>query len=121
MFSGLAIFIASLGLFGLSSLTAIQRTKEIGVRKVLGASIGSILALVTKDYLLLLAIAILLAIPAAWLTMNSWLESFANRINLSWWIFAVPSGVVVAIALATVSIHTLKAARTNPATSLRYE
>lgn len=121
LFSGLAIFIASLGLFGLSSLTAIQRTKEIGVRKVLGASTGSILTLVTKDYFVLLVVAIALAVPAAWFTMSSWLESFANRIELSWWIFALPSGLVVLIALLTVSIHTFRAARTNPATSLRYE
>jgi putative ABC transport system permease protein len=121
LFSGLAIFIASLGLFGLSSLTAIQRTKEIGVRKVLGASTGSILTLVTRDYLVLLIIAIAFAVPVAWLTMNSWLESFANRIDLAWWIFVLPSAGVVAIALFTVSIHTIKAARTNPAMSLRYE
>lgn len=121
MFSALAIFIACLGLFGLSSLTALQRTKEIGVRKVLGASIQSILGLVSKDYLLLMGIAIVLATPLAWWVMNAWLEAFASRIALSWWIFALPSLLVVFVALATVSIHTLKAARTNPAKSLRYE
>lgn len=121
LFSGLAIFIAALGLFGLSSLTAIQRTKEIGVRKVLGASTGGIIAMVSRDYVLLLGIAILLATPIAFWVMTGWLSEFASRISLSWWIFAVPSLLVVAIALLTVSIHTLKAARTNPATSLRYE
>lgn len=121
IFSSLAIFIACLGLFGLSSLTAIQRTKEIGVRKVLGATVPSILALVSKDYILLMLGAILLAVPVAWWIMNEWLSDFAYRISLEWWIFAVPSLVVIAIALVTVSIHTLKAARTNPATSLRYE
>jgi putative ABC transport system permease protein len=121
IFSTLAIFIACLGLFGLSSLTAIQRTKEIGVRKVLGASISGILALMSRDYLWLMAIAITLAVPLAWWTMHNWLLNFAQRIDLSWWIFAIPSATVVLIALVTVSIHTLKAARTNPVKSLRYE
>jgi putative ABC transport system permease protein len=121
IFSSLAIFIACLGLFGLSSLTAIQRTKEIGVRKVLGASIPSILALVGKDYLLLMLGAILLAVPVAWWIMSEWLSDFAYRISLDWWIFALPSLVVVGVALITISIHTIKAARANPATSLRYE
>ncbi len=121
LFSGLAIFIACLGLFGLSSLNAIQRTKEIGVRKVMGASISSILTLVGRDYLLLMAVAILVATPVAWWTMDQWLSEFANRVSLSWWIFAIPSLAVVAIALLTISIHTIKVARTNPVTSLRYE
>jgi putative ABC transport system permease protein len=121
LFSALAIFIACLGLFGLSSLTAIQRTKEIGVRKVLGASVPGIISLMSKDYLVLMGVAMILAVPLSWWAMNSWLQSFANRIPLSWWIFAIPSFVVIAIALLTVSIHTLKAARTNPVKSLRYE
>lgn len=121
VFSALAILIACLGLFGLSSLTALQRTKEIGVRKVLGASIQGILALVSKDYLLLLGIAIFAAVPLSWWVMNNWLQSFANRIDLSWWIFALPSLVVILIAMFTVGFHTLKAARTNPARSLRVE
>ncbi|HYG02494.1 MAG TPA: FtsX-like permease family protein [Chryseosolibacter sp.] len=121
IFSVLAIFIACLGLFGLSSLTAIQRTKEIGVRKVLGASISSILTLVSRDYITLMLFAILAAVPLAWWIMKAWLQEFANKIALEWWIFAVPSVLVVFIALLTVSIHTLKAARTNPAKSLKYE
>lgn len=121
IFSGLAIFIACLGLFGLSSLTAIQRTKEIGVRKVLGASVSSILTLVSRDYLILMGLAILFAIPVAWWVMNSWLQDFSNRISLDWWIFAGPSLMVIFISLFTVSIHTVKAARTNPVKSLRYE
>ena len=121
VFSLLAIFIASLGLFGLSSLTAVQRTKEIGIRKVLGASIQSILGLMSRDYIVLLMISILLAVPGAWWIMSGWLEDFAYRIPLSWSIFAIPSVAVVFIALVTVSIQTVKAARTNPATSLRYE
>jgi putative ABC transport system permease protein len=121
LFSGLAIFIACLGLFGLSSLTAIQRTKEIGVRKVLGASISSILTLVSRDYLILMGVAIALATPLTWWIMNNWLQSFANRIPLAWWIFALPSLLVILIAFLTVSIHTLRVARTNPVKSLRYE
>lgn len=121
IFSSLAIFIACLGLFGLSSLTALQRTKEIGVRKVLGASVPSILSLVSKDYILLMLVAIVLAVPLAWWIMHSWLEAFANRISLSWWIFAIPSLLAIFVAMLTVSINTLKAARTNPAKSLRYE
>lgn len=121
LFSGLAIFIACLGLFGLSSLTAIQRTKEIGVRKVLGASISSILTLVSREYVLLMGVAISIATPLTWWIMNSWLQGFANRISLSWWIFAVPSLMVIIIAFLTISIHILRVARTNPVKSLRYE
>jgi putative ABC transport system permease protein len=120
-FSALAIFIACLGLFGLSSLTAIQRTKEIGVRKVLGASVPGIIVMVSKDYILLMIIAVFVATPLALWIMNGWLEDFANRIDFTWWMIAIPSLVVIAIALLTVSLHTLKAARTNPAKSLRYE
>lgn len=121
MFSFLAIFIACLGLFGLSSLTAIQRTKEIGVRKVMGASVSSILILVGRDYVVLVLAAILFAVPAAWWVMNGWLQEFANRISLNWILFVLPSALVVLIALITVSFHTIRAARTNPVTSLRYE
>jgi putative ABC transport system permease protein len=121
LFSALAIFIACLGLFGLSSLTAIQRTKEIGVRKVLGASVSSILTLISRDYLLLMGVAILLATPLTWWIMNNWLQEFASRISLTWWIFALPSLMVILVALLTVSIHTLKAAHTNPSKALRYE
>ncbi len=121
IFSGLAIFIACLGLFGLSSLTAIQRTKEIGVRKVMGASVSSILLLVSKDYFLLIGSAIALATPASWWIMNNWLASFATRIPLSWMIFAIPSLLVVAVAILTVGLHTLKAAIADPAKALRYE
>jgi putative ABC transport system permease protein len=121
VFSALAIFIACLGLFGLSSLTAIQRTKEIGVRKVLGASVNSILTLVSKEYLILMGIAIVCSTPLTWWIMNNWLQGFASRVTMDWWIFALPSLLVVLIALFTVSIHTLKAARTNPVKSLRYE
>jgi len=121
IFSGLAIFIACLGLFGLSSLTAIQRTKEIGVRKVLGATVPGILLLVARDYVVLLLASIAIAVPASWWIMNSWLQDFAYKISLEWWLFILPSLAVVMIALLTVSIHTVKTARINPARSLRYE
>lgn len=121
IFSALAIFVACLGLFGLSSLMALQRTKEIGVRKVLGASVGSILTLVSKDLLLLIGAAIIVAIPVAWYVMNDWLQSFATRVNLTLLTFALPCLGVFVVAALTISIHTMKAARTNPVTSLRYE
>jgi len=121
LFSALAIFVACLGLFGLSSLLAAQRTKEIGVRKVLGASVGSILALVGKDLLLLVAIAVVVATPIAFFVMNDWLNEFATRIELSMFTFALPCVCVLLVATITIGVHTLKAARTNPVKSLRYE
>jgi len=121
LFSGLAIFIACLGLFGLSSLTATQRIKEIGVRKVLGASVGRILTLVGKDYMILMLVSIVISTPLIRWIMNSWLESFANRISLNWIVYALPFLLVIVLAMFTVSFHTIRAARTNPAESLRYE
>lgn len=121
IFSSLAIFIACLGLFGLSSLTAIQRTKEIGIRKVLGATVPGILRLVTKDYVLLMLVATAFAVPITWWIMTGWLEDFAYRISLTWWLFAIPAMMVFILAIITVSVHTVKAARSNPAKSLRYE
>lgn len=121
IFSALAILIACLGLFGLSSLTAIQRTKEIGVRKVLGASVTGIVGLVGKDYLILILISIALSIPLSLWAMNGWLENFEHRIGLSWFIFAMPGLVVTLVAMLTVSLVTLRTARINPAQSLRYE
>jgi len=121
IFSGLAIIIACLGLFGLSSLTATQRTKEIGVRKVLGASIPGILGLIGRDYLYLMVIAIFLSVPLSAWAMGEWLLNFEHRIPLSWYIFAIPGLIVILVALGTVSIHTWKVARVNPAKSLRYE
>ncbi|GAB4049796.1 ABC transporter permease [Spirosoma litoris] len=121
LFSSLAIFIACLGLFGLSSLTVIQRTKEIGVRKILGASVPTILVMISRDYILLLVLATVPSVPLAWWIMTGWLSNFANRIPLTWWIFAIPSFAVFIIAMLTVSVHTIKAARTNPVRSLRYE
>ncbi|MBC5772486.1 ABC transporter permease [Pontibacter sp. KCTC 32443] len=118
-FAGLTIFIACLGLFGLASFTAEQRTKEIGIRKVLGSSTGSIVLLLSRDFAVLVLIAILLAIPIAWYGMDKWLQDFAYRTNLSWWIFAVAGVAAMAIALLTVSFQAVKAALLDPVKAIR--
>jgi putative ABC transport system permease protein len=120
-FSFLAVLIASLGLFGLSSYTIAQRAKEIGVRKVLGASVASIVSLLSKDFLKLVLIAIAIASPIAWYAVSQWLEDFAYKIDLSWWIFAVAGILAVLIALLTVSFQSIKAALMNPVKTLRSE
>ena len=121
VFSLLAIIITCLGLFGLSSYTVLLRTKEIGIRKVLGATSESIIALLCKEYTVLIVIAIALAIPLAWYAMNGWLENFENRIHLAWWIFLLPNFLIIIIAWLTIGAHTLKAAATNPVETLRHE
>lgn len=121
LFSGLTIFIACLGLFGLATYTAEQRTKEIGVRKVLGASISSLIALLSRDFLKLVVIALLLASPVAWWAMNQWLQDFAYKIDIDWWLFALAGLLAVGIALLTVSFQSIKAALVNPVKSLRSE
>ncbi len=121
VFAMLAIFIACLGLFGLSSYTVVQRTKEIGVRKVLGASVPQVITLLFKDFAILVMVAIVLAVPVSWWVLFNWLNEFANRIPLSWWIFVVPSLIVIAIAWITIGMHTYRAASANPVDSLRYE
>lgn len=121
VFSVLAIAITCLGLFGLSSYTILLRTKEIGIRKVLGATSGSIVRLLCREYTVLIAIAIVIAIPLARYAMAGWLENFENRINLTWWIFLLPNLLVVAIAWLTIGAHTLRAAATNPVETLRHE
>ena len=120
-FSLLAIIIACLGLFGLATYMAEQRTKEIGVRKVLGASVSSIVSMLSKDFLKLVVISFIIAVPVAWWGMNSWLQDFANRINISWWIFIVAGLVAMFIAVITVSFQAIKAAIANPIKSLRTE
>ncbi|MGA0560366.1 ABC transporter permease [Larkinella sp. VNQ87] len=120
-FSVLAILIACLGLFGLAAFMAEQRTKEIGVRKVLGASTSSIVGLLSKDFLKLVLIAILVATPIAWYGMNQWLNDFAYKIDVPWWVFAVAGLVAIVIAFATVSFQSIKAALMNPVKSLRAE
>ncbi|WP_367120209.1 ABC transporter permease, partial [Spirosoma sp. 48-14] len=121
VFSALAILIACLGLFGLAAFTAEQRTKEIGVRKVLGASVSSIVGLLSKDFLKPVLIAILLASPIAWWAMNQWLADFAYRVNIQWWVFALAGLLAIGIALLTVSFQSIKAALMNPVKSLRSE
>jgi putative ABC transport system permease protein len=121
LFSSLTIFIACLGLFGLATFTAEQRTKEIGVRKVLGASVGSVVALLSRDFIKLILIAMTLASPIAWWGMNQWLKEFAYKITIDWWIFALAGLLAVGIALLTVSFQSIKAALMNPVKSLRSE
>lgn len=120
-FSGMAIFIACLGLFGLATFTAEQRRKEIGVRKVLGASVTSVVTLLSKDFLKLVIIAILIASPLAWWAMNRWLEDFAYRVAVSWWVFGLAGLLAVIVALLTVSFQSIRAAVVNPVKSLRSE
>ncbi len=120
-FAGMAIFIACLGLFGLATFTAEQRTKEIGVRKVLGASVASIVTLLSRDFLKLVIIAIFLASPIAWYTMYQWLQDFAYKINMGWWVFIAAGAVAAAVAMVTVSFQSIKAALANPVKSLRSE
>lgn len=120
-FTGVTIFIAALGLFGFATFTAAQRTKEIGVRKVLGASELNVMVLLSKDFIKLVIIAAIIASPIAWYFAKSWLENFAYRINVSWWIFLDASALAVAITLLTISFHSIKAARANPVKSLRSE
>lgn len=121
IFAVLAILISCMGLFGLASYIAEQRTKEIGIRKVLGASAMGITALVTREFIRLVAIAVTLAVPIAWFAMSGWLQNFAYRTNMRWWIFAAAGLLAVIIALVTVSWQALKAARANPVKSLRTE
>ena len=117
----LTIFISCIGLFGLSVLSAEKRTKEIGIRKVLGASVGNVVSILSTDFLKLVVIALLLAIPVAWLAANKWLENYPYRISLSWWMFATAGVLVIFVALATVSFQAVKAAIANPVKSLRTE
>lgn len=119
--TGLTIFISCIGLFGLTTLSTRQRTKEIGIRKVFGASVNQIVALISKDFLQLVVIASIIAIPIAWYATNQWLQNFAYRIELSWWGFALAGAVTITIALVTVSFQAVKAALANPANSLRNE
>ena len=121
LFTFLSIFISCLGLIGLSSLMTIQRTKEIGVRKILGASIKSLVVLLSKEFLKWVIIANVIAWPVAYYVMNRWLHNFAYRIGISWWIFVLSGGIALVIALMTISYQAIKAATANPVESLRYE
>ncbi len=120
-FAVLAILIACLGLFGLVTYMAEQRTKEIGIRKVLGASITNVVTMISKDFLVLVAVACVIAFPVAWYAMDKWLEDYAYRIDIEWWIFLAAGFTALAIALITISFKAIKAAIVNPAKSLRTE
>ncbi len=121
LFSGLAIFIASLGLFGLAAITADQRTKEIGIRKVLGASVTSIVTLLSSNFLKLVVISIVIASPIAWFVMQRWLQEFAYKVNIGWGIFGYTDFLALGIALLTVSYQSITAALLNPIKSLKSE
>jgi putative ABC transport system permease protein len=121
LFAGIAIFVSALGLLGLVAFAAEQKVKEIGIRKVLGASVQHIVSLLSVDFLKMVIIASIIAFPIAWWAMNKWLQNFAYRITLSWWIFLLAAGIALVIALITVSMQAIKAAVANPVKSLRSE
>ncbi|WP_018618107.1 ABC transporter permease [Spirosoma luteum] len=121
LFTGLAILVACLGLFGLASFTTAQRTKEIGIRKVLGASVNEIVQMLYREYATLLLISFVVAAPLAWYAINQWLQGYAFRATIDWWLFVVPLVLVLLIALLTVSFQSIKAALMNPVKSLRSE
>jgi putative ABC transport system permease protein len=120
-FSIFAILIACLGLFGLVTYAAEQRTKEIGIRKVLGAKVSGIVAMLSRDFARLVLISTFISFPVAWWAMNQWLQSFAYRVGISWWIFALAGVIAMGIALVTVSVQTIRAALANPVKSLKTE
>jgi len=121
IFTSIAIFVGCLGLFGLASYTAERRKKEIGIRKTLGASTQGVVFLLSKDFFKLVVISLLIASPIAWYFMNKWLQDFAYRVNIGWWVFALAAAAVLSIALITVSFQAIKAAIANPVKSLRTE
>jgi putative ABC transport system permease protein len=120
-FAIIAIIIAGLGLFGLSAFVIEQRTKEIGIRKVLGASVQNVLLLVSKDFLLLVGIAFLISVPVTWWAMHNWLQDFAYRVNIQWWVFLLAGSIAILISALTISFQAIKAAVANPVKSLRTE
>jgi putative ABC transport system permease protein len=121
IFTGLAMIISCLGLIGLSSYTTIQRTKEIGIRKALGASISSIITLLSAGFMRLVAASIILALPIAYFSMSDWLANYPYRISLQWYLFFIPAALIVVVAAVTISFQIWKTARTNPVETLRYE
>jgi putative ABC transport system permease protein len=121
IFACIAIFVACLGLFGLSAFAISQRVKEIGIRKVLGASVSSVVTLLSKDFLKLVGIAAIIAFPVAWYAMSRWLEDFAYRIQIPFWIFFVAGIIAAAVAFFTIGLQAVKAATTNPVKNLRTE
>jgi ABC-type antimicrobial peptide transport system permease subunit len=121
IFAAIAIFLSCLGLYGLASFMAVQRIKEVGIRKVLGATSGSIVYLFSREFIILIAIAFAISTPIAWYYMNHWLQDYAYRITISWWLFAAGGLAAIFIALATISFQAIKAALANPVKSLRTE
>jgi len=121
IFTFIAIFIGCLGLFGLAAYTAERRKKEVGIRKVLGASTKGVVLLLSKDFIKLVVISLLIASPVAWYFMNKWLQDFAYRVNIGWWIFGLAAIMVLSIAFITVSFQAIRAAVANPVKSLRTE
>jgi len=121
VFTSLAILISCLGLFGLISFIAEQKKKEIGVRKVLGASVQNVVRLLTKDFLKLVGIAFVIASPLAYYVMQNWLQDFPSRVTIEWWVFIIAGGFAVAITILTVGFQAIKAAIANPVKSLRTE
>jgi putative ABC transport system permease protein len=120
-FSALAILLACLGLFALAAFAITRRTKEIGIRKVLGASVPGIMSMLSKDFLKLILIAAVITFPIAWWAMHKWLMDFAYRVNIGWWVFIVAAIAALLIALIAISFHSIKAAIANPVKSLRTE
>ncbi|WP_332368525.1 ABC transporter permease [Spirosoma telluris] len=121
VFALMAMVICGLGLYGLVAFTVGQRTKEIGIRKVLGASVAGIVGLLSKDFLKLVVVAIVLASPLAWWAMSTWLQGFAYKIDIAWWVFILAGLLATSLALLTVSFQSVKAALMNPVKSLRSE
>ena len=119
--TGFAIFIACLGLFGLASFTVSKRAKEIGIRKVIGASTANILILISSDFMKTILISTMIGIPVTYWLVTNWLDNFSARIDVSWWLFILPALLVLTLAIASMSIKTLKVALSNPVDSLRDE
>jgi putative ABC transport system permease protein len=120
-FTVLAIFVSCLGLYGLVSLIAVQRTKEIGIRKVLGASLKQLFSLMTKDFIRLVCLGLLISLPVSAMVMNKWLTTYAYHIQISWWMFLIPALLVLLVAMAVISREIIKTALANPVKSLRSE
>jgi putative ABC transport system permease protein len=118
---GISIFLACLGLLGLTTLSAVNRTKEIGIRKILGASISTIYGLLSNEFIKLILIAFVIATPLAWYFMNKWLQGYPYRINIEWWVIVITGISTIIIALLAVSVQAIKAAFANPVKSLRVE
>ncbi|MEZ4903229.1 MAG: FtsX-like permease family protein [Spirosomataceae bacterium] len=121
IFAAISIFISCLGLFALATYTAEQRAKEIGIRKVMGASVSSVVALLSKDFIKLVLVALVIASPVAWYAMSLWLNDFAYRIDIPWWVFVITALIAIGIAFLTVSFQSIKAALMNPVKSLKSE